>query len=382
MSQVDSMVRGFLNSADLQAHFEELHYRFTMPEAAFIVFRSRHRTLVDKVAAWRTIAIAYPNCGMCARVCMKPIPDFREFLEECANEQEYMLRSFTNQRSNASARAGYGYSYEAVSSLRYADGKEHLYESTIDQTNVLFPSFDDCMKAIAEELRDEAGFLSLTVTRYEYDAEADKTIPRTTVAYDPNLNVISIWSESEGDDIADQFEGMCFKFPLPFKRGDILADCCPGLDKRPFVLDQIKLWNVEEMRENGLFACGVSDEDAERIEKRLSQRLIRAECMEMGAYVIEASDCYGLYEDPLPLNNALDFERFRGELPNECKILRPVSEFLHGECSVELLVNACVLLSMEAACREREQALGQEYERGYLERLGIPYGENSGASQR
>lgn len=372
MSQVDSLVYGFLNSTDVRAHFEELHYEFTMPEAAFIVFQSRRRTLAEKLVAWRTIATAYPNCGMCPRDNMETIPDFKAFLEGCTSEQERALHSFTEQEPAVSENAGYGYRYLAISSILYVDGKDREYENTIDQSNALFPSFDDCLDAVREELEHEPKFLSLTITRYEYAAGADKASPHTTAAFDSSFNVIGIWHEN-GDDANEQFEGMCFKFPLPFRRGDILIDRCSIHNREPFVLDEIKLWTLEEMRDNGMFAHGISDEVAGRIEKCRCRHLNRGGCMEIGAYVIEASRCYGLYEDPLPLNLALDFEYFRDELSGEHRLLKPVSEFLHGDCSTELLVNTCIFLSLETACSERKRALGQEYEKGYLEKLGIRF---------
>lgn len=381
MSQIDRMVYEFLNSADVRAHLEEARYEFTMPEAAFIVFQSKRRTLSDKIAAWREIAATYPNCGMCPRDNMETIPNFKEFLEGCANEQERAQHSFIEQEPADSENAGYGYRYIAISSIRHADGKEREYESTIDQSNALFPSFDDCMNAVREELEYEPRFLSLTVTRYECGASADSATPRTTAAFDSSLSVVSIWQERE-DTAVEQFEGMCFKFPLPFRRGDLLIDCCSVHSREPFVLDQIKLWSIEEMKDNGIFAHGVSDEEIQRQEKLIEKRLSHSERMEMGAYCIEASGRYGLYEDPLPLNLALDFEYFHGELSNECKILLPVSKFLYGECDIESLVNASIILSLESVYFDRKQALGQEYTKSYLDKLGIHYEDDSGASQR
>lgn len=57
--------------------------------------------------------------------------------------------------------------------------------------------------------------------------------------------------------------------------------------------------------------------------------------------------------------------------------MMPVSEFLHGECGVELLVNACMYLAMENVTGKRKNAICLEYEKGYLEKLGISCGDGN-----
>ena len=84
----------FFNSKDVADHLRKIGYEFSMPEAAFVVYRSRDATFDEKVATWLEIVETMPDCSMEGRLNMDPIPSFRAFLHDYIDLQRRSLTRF------------------------------------------------------------------------------------------------------------------------------------------------------------------------------------------------------------------------------------------------------------------------------------------------
>ena len=72
----------FISSRDMREHLQKINYRFSTPEAAFLVCMCDSASLKEKFAAWREIIETLPNCTMTKRLNMEAIPDFHQFLRD------------------------------------------------------------------------------------------------------------------------------------------------------------------------------------------------------------------------------------------------------------------------------------------------------------
>ena len=85
----------FMNSRDIAKHLQGMGYKFSMPEAAFLIYLSRKAILDEKLAAWLEIAESMPNCSMNdRRLNMDPIPDFKAFLHDYIDLKKHDLERF------------------------------------------------------------------------------------------------------------------------------------------------------------------------------------------------------------------------------------------------------------------------------------------------
>ena len=120
----------FFNSKDVADHLRKIGYEFSMPEAAFVVYRSRDATLDEKVATWLEIVETMPDCSMEGRLNMDPIPSFRAFLHDYIDLQRRSLTRFLESEG-----CMFGFSYY------FADGDW-------EQDKSLFSDSQSCLEYI------------------------------------------------------------------------------------------------------------------------------------------------------------------------------------------------------------------------------------------
>ena len=54
----------FINSKDVRKYMEELHYQFSILEAAFVIYHSTQVTLQEKMDAWLELTDTMPDCSI------------------------------------------------------------------------------------------------------------------------------------------------------------------------------------------------------------------------------------------------------------------------------------------------------------------------------
>lgn len=68
----------FIDPKAVRAHLKSLDYRFSTPEAAYLVWLCKTATLDEKIAAWKQIITSMPNCSMERRTGAASIEHFEE----------------------------------------------------------------------------------------------------------------------------------------------------------------------------------------------------------------------------------------------------------------------------------------------------------------
>lgn len=363
----------FINSKDVRKYLQKIHYQFTAPEAAFVVYWSK-RPVTDKIGAWEEIIRSMPDCAAqeSEDTGRLEIAGFHTFLKEYMELLKRDIQSF-------SSGEGVLYRYKV-----YRNGKKKgegkVQPGWYSQDEVFFSKYhlcvDHCKKHECCEYVDK-----IMITGTAIDQGGKKYEGR--IIFNRNMEMISthFYHQNKYEtELAEIFKHMCFPVPTPFRRGDILAYCETNEIKRPFVLSHIRTWNAAEMKRRGFheYECpnvkgwdefdkevdGMLEKSgwhgvlsAERCEAyRQSQRYDGAGWAGMRPGGTFIGDARGNLEYAGLLSVLYtDLEYYRKPLKGFERQLQVYSCYERGEIPGDLLVNSCFAIRMEEYCREARE---------------------------
>lgn len=314
-------IYNFINSKDVKEYLIKSKYKFSLMEAAWLIYHNRYETFETKCKAWEELIIN-------------------------TKDQEYKDRIFDDNR----------YGFNSIHSMlkMYIELKRESFKIFKQKTENSVFTFD--VYYLNEEVREDertifSDFDSLieyvktekpTYIHSNYDKQNNRMIKRKSDFFDIHIekhrlndgvtlgcafldnnlcikNIVSNEYElSEKDKYlsTELFDNCWFRFPIPFKKGDILVD--PFFKKKdicrgPFVLNETCLDVYNDLREGH----DSTDMDA------------------YGYYINEDGRLY--YEGNY---NYVDLEYYRDEIKGVERILIPISNFLKGKIDLGLCVNA------------------------------------------
>ena len=346
----------FIDSRDIRNYLQDIKYKFTVPETAFLIYMSRSATLNEKLDAWQEIIDTMPDCSMGERINMVEIPSFRKFLTEYIALLKKLLDIFYK-----SEKAVYTYSfYEKEGNWVGSVGKFEWVEE-----GKVFSDFHTAFSHVKKNYLDES-FKKLRFTKqYFFDAE-DESEKRLTLEMNHDLKILSIneqgiLNESQTD-LFLTFDGMWFAFPTPFRRGDILINRV--ISEKPFVLNDIHTWESKEMLENGYSEEDGMVKNAERTVERLMKNGDTSDMNYSGCYIGEDAR-NGFYIFSEVFWNYLYLERYTQPLKGEQRALTAIGSNLstnrEKRISEELLCNTVHYYFMEEHCRRNRELIEREY---------------------
>ena len=173
-------------------------------------------------------------------------------------------------------------------------------------------------------------------------------------------------------DLSIAFEGMWFDFPTPFHAGDIV--CSHRWPDESFVLTDLCTWNTETLRrEMPVSEC--SDNWLSNQDRTLARMRVRGDVSDMTCSGYTMSGDPGetipfVFHDHL-LHNYLDLEYCRGPLKGIHKLLKPISDFLKGDCNIEFLLNTYCLAQQQAMLENSIAWFRNCYNKEALADIGI-----------
>lgn len=381
----------FIDSKDIREHLRQMGYSFTAPEAAFLVWQCRSTTLKEKIAAWREIIETMPDCSMVERMNMDAIPSVHKFLEQYIALMKRLLENFYCEEH---AVYSYGGSYRDGSD--FDEEYDRLYPDIVsciagllnDEFIPLLPKaaymIEDYLQKLANrECKSLPPDPISLHTDHNFEIESIRFKKRSLTS--PGESIILISNDQlepvemdafgqfltkEEENLLHTFQGMWFAFPTPFKRGDLVWDPFCG-EAAPFVLNYLNVWDTQEMIRQGLSPEGVYAGLVHNADKRV-QAYRRTGCvMDMGAYGYGRRDGFGVWNEFGGWANYLDLEFYPCELKGKDRILRPVSEFLKGNCDLELLLNSYTALLLDGIYGELTKAYQGEYAKDALKMVGL-----------
>ena len=349
----------FIDSKDIREHLRQIGYSFTAPEAAFLVWRCRNADLKEKFAAWQEMIETMPDCSL-TRDKEEPIENCHEFLRRHIASQETLLREFPDGMNCV-------YRYETREPQRWPqdDGWRGGGE--------YFSSFDSCLSHCLRRLDEDMQTDRIRFYRQEWCGGNYSIQWLLETDREKNPIYVNRYGIPGGDELTDTddiFSDMWFAFPTPFRRGDLVWVPSHGTDA-PFVLNYLNIWDTQEMIRHGLSPDGIYAGLVRGADKRV-QAYRRTGCvMDMGAYGYGWKDGFGIWDEFGGWANYLDLEFYPSTLKGKGRIFGPVSEYLKGNCDLELLLNSYTALLLENIHIELAKAYQDEYNKDALKMVGL-----------
>ena len=244
----------YINSRDVREYLKSTGYKFTLPQAAFIIYICRSLTLEDKFWVWMQLIDEKPDCVFEGSLYRKYIESFHEFLIEYIALQKKKLQLF----------------FDSGDGGRYACYEERDDWDCLRKKR--FSDFDSCRDYYCNVEKERMGSGNI---RFVKEGLGDRTI---TVVMNSQLQVLEVtvphntsktWQVGYVNDLLseteyktdDVFEMMYFAFPVPFRRGDILGRC--EQDKNPSSCQYHDFYVVSE---KGIELCKKEEEGEATIE--------------------------------------------------------------------------------------------------------------------
>ena len=192
-------IYNFINSKDIYRYLRSINYEFSPLECAWLIWQSRRATVNDRHEAWSEIINTMPDCE---------IPNYKDSLHT-------FLRNLISAEKNAVHRffekTEHSFYTGTVTAIDGAEGIE----------NTAFVSLEDCISTLNGLIDSDVLYYNITKSELKNGAYQDYI----TIHLDAKGNATHI--RMDGFDNA--FDSMTVKFPLPFKKGDILKRTSVGI---------------------------------------------------------------------------------------------------------------------------------------------------------
>ena len=320
-----------LNSQSIEKHWREIGYQPNALEAAWIVYSNRKLNFSEKCKYWEEIINTMPDMEIPERVNCNHYDSLHKFLLGFINISRRFIDWF--------------YYYPgSMYTLTIADDDYYQFDA-------VFSSMDTLKGFIkSEECENVDSFIVNKIEVDDYD--------RNTASIKLNKDLKSVcqadWDygsfpcSEEEYELITAFNGMQFRFPVPFKKGDLLIEV--GYDKsgyeckythHPVVFDSLCSDDEEDMR----FTC-------------------------WGLFQYFYIDCYYSFR------NYMDFELYNGEIKGARRILKLWGKYQKGLIGAGNLMEAYhQIISEERAKRdsmfcfteEERELIGVKACRGFAE---------------
>lgn len=348
----------FIDSKDIRNYLQDMKYKFTVPEAAFLIYMSRRATLNEKLDAWQEIIDTMPDCSMGERLNMAEIPSFHKFLTEYIALLKNLLELFCK-----SEKAVYMYSFYEIEENWAGSVGEFEW---VEEGN-LFSDYQTTISHLQRKYLQEP-FERLRFTKQYFSSVQDESEKKLTLEMNHDLEILSVDEQGilndSQTDLFMTFEGMWFSFPTPFRRGDILINRV--ISEKPFVLNDIHTWGSKEMLENGYSEEDGMVKNADRTVERLIKKGDTSDMNYSGSYIGEDGR-NGFYIFSEIFWNYLYLERYAQPLKGEQRALAALASSLSPDrekrISEELLCDTVHYYFMEEQCRRNRKFIEQEYRR-------------------
>lgn len=219
----------YINSRDIRKYWEEIDYKASPWETAWLIWQSKKHTLKEKLNAWEIVAKEHykapsPFSNSWSKFCTKRIT-LGYFLQTYINLENDLLEQFYFK----------GNACFSVSYIRY------LHDEWASEPDRVFPSIEavykflDCFCTNDGDYSEED--FKARITKHELGMARDEA-PHITLTVNAKKEILSIDSVSDrliGAGYMElekrynlcfrsAFEDMWFNFPVPFRWGDTICN--------------------------------------------------------------------------------------------------------------------------------------------------------------
>lgn len=308
-------IYSFINSRDIREHLQNIDYRFSSLEAAWLIWQSRYATLREKHAAWEELIQTMPDCEIERRPNTVPQPSLHGFLKAYMEAENRYIETVLTTEPQAI------YTFRYYLSTGWGQGSPAL-------------SYSECLDNAVSACSREAGSGETGERRIQISKlRLNEEVGLEMTAEGEIMKVLrdNVRSDGEAEILDGVFAGLWFCFPTPFRNGDIICDPAKQdeyeMDGGPCVIEHEIPWppGIERWKRGGDFT--------DMLVHGLFQ-------MENGTVYEECTFSY------------MDFEYFRKPLTGKRRVLRAISNYLKGDISLDLLLNAYHTVIAEEQARD------------------------------
>ena len=303
-----------IDSPDIRSYLQEIRYKFTIEEAAYLVWQCRRVTLEEKFAAWEEIVDTMPDSAIIGRPFggRERVDSVHQFLRDYIAFQKQRLVEFSQPG-------------------RWVYTAQFFHEKSAQWSDLghFFTIYQDCLDACREAIQENSHWLGkiakLKLSRYPLD---DPKHRPWELELNRELRPLSIKANAY-DDLEEVFPSFWLNIPTPFRRGDIVWDPSGQLrfphdgKSVPFVLSECINWDKKAMLENGF-----SPEAAQQQEENLFDYDEGADTSDMHAWGYSYQLRTGLHLEYDRYGNYLNLEYYRQPLRGIYQTLQPLSQYV------------------------------------------------------
>ena len=283
----------YINSKTVADYLKKKKYKFSTLEALWIVYFSFKLNLIEKNKVYIKIMEEYPNCEYKKGDLI--IKDVFAEVKKYIKKIEKGIDEFKKNKK------------DEVFTYEYYYGEDIDFSS-----DIFYTSYDKLYKKLENSRKAEPKHkFGKYIKPNEYVIKKsiiDGYVWDGSMTLNDNLEVTDI---SFKDDRMDFFMEMYLKFPVPFKKGDIIY-FAGDIHKEPLVYDVVGYAN-NTVNENYL------------------------DCFDMLAMCYSISDNGRIKYDHY--NNYMNIEKYDGKLRDKYKRLKTISSYLKGKIPLDLLLN-------------------------------------------
>lgn len=237
----------FINSKDIRDYLRKRNYEFNSLEAAWLIYQCRNATISEKHKAWAELIQTMPDCKIDERAKTAPFESLHAFLKQYMEIENKLIEEFYDEKhaDTFDFEKPFVYKFKYI----YKDGSEFNWYGGV------FSAIDSLYETIMEPDED---VVSIKCTKIQIDRL--NMYPQTAYLT-PSFEFLSldpgcINNKAERDIYSGVFDDLWFKFPTPFKKGDIVWDPMKpnpnGMRGGPFVLTELSLDRIksDEIKES------------------------------------------------------------------------------------------------------------------------------------
>ena len=215
----------FINSADIAAHLKRIEYQFSALESAWLIWQSNTATMKERHNAWKKLIDESPDCSLEKTIRYPHWESLHRMLRDYMALEEKLCAILVETDTDTV------YIYDEYGPILNGE-KEDWYGGYLCK---------DFWNTAVYAIERGEDFPYRIRKRWFGDVKS------ITGYYDGKQNLLRIEQDLDSTKLSDweqelwwrSFSEMCFDFPLPFKKGDLVQDAITG---EPFVLMDTSLW--------------------------------------------------------------------------------------------------------------------------------------------
>lgn len=300
----------FVNSKDIREHLRDIGYEFNSLEAAWLIYQCRDAAIDEKHKAWNELIATMPDCPIEKRLNTVAQDSLHAFLRQYMELEDKYRNEFCGEKRAGTFNEDKSFVYKFK--YIYNDGTEYDWDTVFS-----------CLDAFQELVMEpEDDVISIQCTKMWIDKLNSRQIAYLTPSFEfLHLDPGHIDSDQESDLFWGVFDGLWFKFPTPFQKGDVVWDPKhpEGICAGPFVTTGVCLDGIE------------SDKTKENLRKN-------GDSSDMCAGGFFLNEDGGIYEECM--SNYMNLEFYDKELTGPKRTLIVLSNFLKDEIDLALFARA------------------------------------------